>query len=110
MRSKYLLIYITCINKSEAFIIIDSLLKKKLAACVNTYPVLSKFTWKGKVRTSNEYILLIKTTSVLYKKVEEEIKKLHSYENPEIIATEIVEGSKDYLNWIDEVTSEVKKA
>lgn len=110
MKNNHILILITCKDKEESLTITNSLLKKKLAACVNQFPVESKFLWKGKVTSSKEYTLLIKTRDTLYKKVETEIKRLHSYENPEVLAINITTGSRDYLNWIDEVTEDTKIA
>jgi len=45
---------------------------------------------------------MIKTREELFDKVETAIKKLHSYETPEIVAVPIVKGSKEYLIWLDD--------
>lgn len=101
----YIQISTTTETKEQAQKIAKYLVEQKLAACVQiTGPIESTYRWKGKVETASEYLCLIKTRTTLFKKVEAAIKKLHPYETPEIIATPVIKGSKEYLNWLDEET------
>ena len=106
MREKmksYIQISTTTETKEQAQKIAQYLVEAKLAACVQiTGPITSIYRWKGKVENAQEWFCLIKTTDDLYNKVEAAIKDLHTYETPEIIAVQIVKGSKEYLNWIYE--------
>lgn len=78
-----------------------SILKKRLAACANIVSgVDSRFWWKGRLDRAKEALIMFKTVAKNFKKIEKEIKRLHSYEVPEIIAVPIMAGSKSYLNWI----------
>jgi Uncharacterized protein involved in tolerance to divalent cations len=91
-------------TKEEAEKIAQYLVEQKLAACVQiTGPITSIYRWKGKVENAQEWLCLIKTRDDLYNKVEAAIKKLHSYETPEIIAVPIIKGSTEYLSWLDDV-------
>jgi periplasmic divalent cation tolerance protein len=91
-------------TKEEAEKIAQYLVEQKLAACVQiTGPIASTYRWKGKVETANEWLCLIKTLEDLYDKVETAIKKLHSYETPEIIAVPIIKGNSEYLSWLNDV-------
>lgn len=102
---KYIMIYCTTSNKDSALKISNELVNKKLVACCNIIPAItSVYNWQNKVNTDAEVLMIMKTKSTLFKLVEQEIKKLHDYEVPEIISTEITDGSEDYLNWIDEQT------
>lgn len=102
---KYIMIYCTTSNKDSALKIANELVNKKLVACCNIIPeITSVYNWQNKVNTDAEVLMIMKTKSTLFKLVEQEIKKLHDYEVPEIISTEITDGSEDYLNWIDEQT------
>jgi periplasmic divalent cation tolerance protein len=97
------LILVTCGNRREAKKIARRLVESKLAACVNVgSPVESIYRWKGKIKDDREYLLLIKTRRELFPIVEATVRALHSYSTPEIVAVPIVEGSQDYLAWIDE--------
>lgn len=101
----HVVIFITCPNKKEADRIAKHLIKSKLAACVNIVgDIKSLFWWKSKVDIAKEALLIIKTKKTLINKLIKEVKSLHSYEVPEIIALPIVAGNKKYLDWINECT------
>jgi periplasmic divalent cation tolerance protein len=101
----YCIVFVTCPNDKKAEKIANVLLKKKLVACVNITPkIKSLYWWENKIEKSNEVLMIIKTKSKLFKKVEKEIKKIHPYEVPEIISIKIEKGLKKYLNWVKEVT------
>jgi periplasmic divalent cation tolerance protein len=79
------------------------LVEKKLAACVNVIEqVHSTYWWMGKIENDTEGLLIAKTKSELFKKLMEEVKKVHPYGVPEIIALPIADGNENYLRWIDE--------
>ena len=104
MKTDYCMITTTFDNKDEANKIIKILLKQRLVSCCQLSNITSSYHWKGKIENSNEYLLQMKTKKSLYKEVEETILKLHSYETPQIICFDIIEGYKGYLNWIEEET------
>lgn len=104
MKNKYIMITTTFDNEEEANSVINSLLEKRLVSCCQLSNITSSYHWKGNIEHSNEYLLQMKTKKELYKEVENEILKLHSYETPQIICYDIVDGYKDYLNWIGEET------
>jgi periplasmic divalent cation tolerance protein len=81
--------------------IADSLVEKRLAACVQILgPITSVYRWKGKTETTREWQCLVKTSIDRYGEVEAAIKAIHSYETPEIIALPITAGSLEYLGWL----------
>jgi len=99
----FIQIMTTTETKEQAQAIARHLLDTKLAACVQiTGAIESTYRWKGKVENAREYSCLMKTREDLFPKVEAAIKKLHSYETPEIIAVPIIQGSNEYLKWLDE--------
>ena len=95
---------ITTTDKKElAGAIARHLVEDKLAACVQVLDgIESTYLWKGKIETSREFMCLIKTREDLYPQVEAAIKKMHTYETPEILALPIQQGNEDYLKWLDE--------
>ena len=58
------------------------------------------YRWEGELKTGTEVLLLIKTASTCWERLEAEIKRLHPYELPEIIAVPITAGHKPYIDWI----------
>ena len=82
-------------------LIANTLLNKKLAACVNMIPRMrSKYVADGRITESREVILLIKTTERFENKVYKTIKDLHNYEIPEISTIQTSKVDKDYENWL----------
>jgi periplasmic divalent cation tolerance protein len=97
---EYIEIVTTSDNKSVLQRIADSLVRKKLAACVQlVQPVTSTYRWKGKVAHAREYMCIIKTRRSAYARVEKEILRSHNYSLPQITSVRI-SGSKGYLDWI----------
>ena len=97
----YIVLFITTDTAEEARKIAEVLLEQKKAACVNIIPgVNSLFRWEGKVDSARENLLVVKTKASLLSEVINLVKKVHSYDVPEIIALPIIGGNKDYLDWI----------
>ncbi|HDO41758.1 MAG TPA: divalent-cation tolerance protein CutA [Candidatus Bathyarchaeota archaeon] len=93
---------VTASSREEAEKIATTLLERKLIACANILgPVSSRFWWQGKIDSAEEYMIFMKTKRELFDQVADNVKQLHSYEVPEIIALPIVEGAKPYLEWIN---------
>lgn len=89
-------------SEEEAATIADALLDGRLAACVQVAgPVRSRYRWKGRIESAEEWLLVAKTTAAAVEEAMAEIGRRHSYETPEITATPIVAGSPGYLGWID---------
>lgn len=91
-------IYTTCQDKKEAKKIADILLKKRLIACANFFPVESRYWWRGKLASGKEYALLMKGKGRV-KEIIKEIEKAHSYETPAIYA-EKIKVSRKTDKWI----------
>jgi len=97
-----LVVLVNCSSSDEAQVIGKHLVEKRLAACVNLVPGMqSWYWWEGKVTHDNEVLVMIKTSRECFAKLEQEVARLHSYAVPEVIALQIVDGSKNYLSWIE---------
>jgi periplasmic divalent cation tolerance protein len=89
-------------SRDEARRIAETLVDRKLAACVNIITkAVSIYRWKGKVEEAEEWILLIKTAAG-FEPVRDAILEMHSYELPECMSIAIEDGSPDYLKWLAE--------
>ncbi len=100
-KTGYSVVLVTTSSLLEAKKIAKALLNKKLCACVNIIPKInSMYVWKGTLHDEKEVLLVIKTKKELFKQVSTEVKRLHSYTVPEVIALPVLEGHKAYLDWI----------
>ncbi len=101
----FIVVFVTCSSLEEAEKIGNSLVGKRLVACVNIMPEIeSIFLWKGKIAKEKEVLLIAKSRMELFDSIQNEVRELHSYEVPEIIALPIEAGAEDYLEWIKKET------
>ena len=99
--SETLLVITNCPNEEIANTIALAVIEAKLAVCVNIMPrVQSLYHWQGKVESTTEIPLFIKSTAANYAALEAAIQKLHPYDIPEIIALPVERGLPAYLNWV----------
>jgi periplasmic divalent cation tolerance protein len=97
-----IVVFSACGSAMEADAIARRLVEKRLAACVNLLPgARSIYHWKGAMEESEEVLLVIKSSRALFRELRAELEKVHSYEVPELIAMPIVDGSEQYLEWMD---------
>jgi periplasmic divalent cation tolerance protein len=99
--TEYVQVLTTTGSAEEAQRISEVLVERRLAACVQVLgPILSRYRWQGVVEEAEEWQCLAKTEAARYGEVEAAIREVHSYEEPEIVATPIVAGSTGYLDWV----------
>ena len=95
------MVLLTAANGEEAVRLADMLIGAHLAACVQILPEMeSVYRWQGKIERQPEVLLLAKTVRSKFEELEKQVRALHSYETPEIIAVPIVAGSTPYLDWL----------
>lgn len=103
MSSEYIQVLTTVASEEEAERVCSTLIDQRLAACVQVIgPITSRYRWQGAVEKEREWQCLAKTEAARYDEVEEAIRKVHSYEEPEILAIPILAGSSGYLAWVSE--------
>ncbi len=104
LTNDYIIVLITTKDKHEAEKIANALLKERLIACANIInPVCSLFHWQGKIDNAEECLVVMKSRKKLFAELTDHVKLLHSYDVPEVLALPIIDGSKNYLNWMSEV-------
>ncbi|MBU7016983.1 MAG: divalent-cation tolerance protein CutA [Theionarchaea archaeon] len=100
---EYSFIYFTCSSKEEAHTIGKTLVERRLVACVNIFNVSSMFIWKGTLEEAEEYAAFLKTEKRKVKETIEEVKRLHSYDVPDVVEIPLGEGYEPLFEWISEV-------
>ncbi len=96
-----IVVLLTAANRAEAARLAEMLVASRLAACVQIMPAMeSVYLWQGKIERQSEVLLIAKTISSKFAELEREMRALHSYEVPEIIALPVMAGSATYLEWL----------
>jgi len=95
--------YITAPDEKEAKKIGEMLVRERLAACANYFPIKSFFMWQGQYETEKEYVILAKTTEKKFDALKARIIEAHEYELPCILKI-IAEANEEYAKWVEERT------
>ena len=100
-----IVVFTTCGSEAEARKLAAALIEKHLAACVNiTAPITSVYRWKGILEEAQEWMLIIKSRRERFEELRILLEGAHSYELPEVLAVPVVEGSPNYLAWVEDET------
>jgi periplasmic divalent cation tolerance protein len=103
--AEYIEVHTTIDSQEGAQKIANAIVSEHFAACVQiSGPITSTYWWQGKMEQTEEWVCTAKTRSELYSKLEHAIREVHTYDVPEILAVNVVEGNADYLNWISQET------
>lgn len=96
-----IVVFMTAPHREEAVRLADMLVGAHLAACVQILPEMeSVYRWQGKIERQTEILLIAKTIRSKFEELEREVRALHSYETPEILALPLIAGSQPYLDWL----------
>ncbi|CAN1340831.1 Protein CutA, chloroplastic [Linum perenne] len=100
-----IVVYVTVPSREAGKKLANSIVKERLAACVNIVPgIESVYEWKGEIQTDSEELLIIKTRQSLLESLTEHVKANHEYDTPEVISLPITGGSTAYLEWLKKST------
>lgn len=101
MTTEHVIILTTWPDQDSARLHATTLLKNRLAACINILPEMqSLYVWEGELESGKEHQMIIKTTTHQIAAVQQAIVDSHPYECPEILVVPVTGGFPDYLNWI----------
>jgi periplasmic divalent cation tolerance protein len=101
MASDVFVVFVTAPASEEGEKVARHIVEKRLCACVNAIRgVRSLFWWEGQIQDDSEVLLVIKTSKTLLDDLIAEIKKVHPYSVPEVIALPVKKGNPAYLSWV----------
>lgn len=96
-----IVVFMTAGNREEAARLAEMMVAARLAACVQILPEMeSIYRWQGKIERQPEILIIAKTTASRFEELEREVRAIHSYDTPEIVALPLTSGSGPYLNWL----------
>jgi periplasmic divalent cation tolerance protein len=95
------IVFMTAARREEAELLARALVEKRLAACVQIISdIRSVYWWQGRVCDEPETLCMAKTTAACFDELSAEVKRLHSYDVPEIVFVPIADASPEYRQWI----------
>lgn len=97
----FIAVYITHASELEAQKFSDTLVKERLVACANIFPMKSAYWWQGAIQKEDEFVTIVKTIPENWKALEQKVLAIHPYEVPCIMKIE-VEANQAYEKWIKE--------
>jgi periplasmic divalent cation tolerance protein len=97
---EYRSVYITVRDEPEARKLGQALVREKLAAYVNYFPVKSIYRWQENIEESGEIAIIAKTRTELAEPLIQRVKELHSYEVPCVVSWIIEKGNPDFIDWM----------
>ena len=104
MDTTYCMVMTTTENEEGAVALAREVVEAQLAACIQVTRIRSVFVWEGAVNDENECLLLIKTRTDVYERLEAFIREHHPYDVPELLQVPVTGGLGPYLSWVDEMT------
>jgi periplasmic divalent cation tolerance protein len=103
--SRFLQVQTTTDSRSEAVELAQGAVQARLAACAQVAgPLASTYWWEDGVERAEEWLIMLKLPADRFDELAAFLAERHSYDEPEIIATEIVAGSPSYLDWLRDET------
>lgn len=101
MTTEIRLFYVTCPNQEVARKISFTLLQEGLVACTNILPGMeSLYWWEGKIESSQEVVLILKSTVAQSPRIIARVESLHPYNTPCILTLPVESGSDAYVRWL----------
>jgi periplasmic divalent cation tolerance protein len=96
-----IVVFMTAANRDEAVRLAEMMVAARLAACVQILPEMeSVYRWQGKIERQQEVLVIAKTAASKFEKLEREVRAIHSYDTPEIVALPLTAASSPYLEWL----------
>ncbi len=96
----YIQVVTTVADKTQAQRLAAILLEQHLAACIQITSCDSWYRWQGKIEQSEEMVCTLKSRRDLFPELCRVIRAHHPYQVPEILASPVIAGAENYLNWL----------
>ncbi|UQX03530.1 divalent-cation tolerance protein CutA [Streptomyces sp. RerS4] len=100
----FIVVTTTHASEEEARALATAVVRERLAACAQVYPISSVYRWEGEVRSESEWRVDFKTRADLFDRLAKSITDKHAYDTPEIVGVPLVTGSAKYLDWVNDET------
>jgi periplasmic divalent cation tolerance protein len=97
----FALVLITAPDLKTARALAKAALLARLIACANLVPKIeSHYRWQGKIESSAEVLLVLKTQKSKLAALEKLVLAKHPYDTPEFLVLPVSAGNEKYLDWL----------
>jgi len=97
----FAIVLVTAPNLKTGRALANAALKAGLIACANLVPgIESHYRWKGKIKSSAEVLMILKTKTSSVAALERLVLAEHPYDTPEFLVLPLKAGNKKYLDWL----------
>ena len=96
------LLFLSCKNNQEADKISFKLLEKRLIVCAKKIKINSNYLWKDKIESDLEILLIMDSIEKNFNKINQEVKKIHSYKTYNLIMTGVNKINDGALKWLQD--------
>ena len=98
---KFSIVLVTAPDLKTARKLARVALQARLVACANLIPKIeSHYWWQGKMESSPETLLILKTQKSKLAALEKLVLTKHPYDTPEFVVLPLSAGNKKYLDWL----------
>jgi periplasmic divalent cation tolerance protein len=99
--TKFAIVLVTAPDLKAARALAKAALSARLIACANLVPKIeSHYRWRGKIESSREVLLILKTQKSKLAALEKLVLAKHAYDTPEFLVLPLSAGGKKYLDWL----------
>lgn len=99
--TRFAVVLVTAPDLKTARTLAKAALRARLIACANLVPEIeSHYWWRGKIESSAEILLVLKTRKTRLAALEKLVLARHPYDTPEFIVLPLSAGNKKYLDWL----------
>lgn len=110
MTEEVRVVLVTGPDRDALLRIARAVVEDRLAACVNVWEgVRSVYRWEGSVHEEEEGMAVLKAPAGRIQALEERVRALHPYDEPEFVVLPVEGGAESYLEWIIESTTETDR-
>ena len=101
---RFAAVLVTAPDLKTARVLARAALRARLIACANLVPKIeSHYRWKGKIESTGEVLLILKTKKSNLRALEKLILAKHPYDTPEFLVLPLDAGSRRYLDWLAQI-------
>jgi periplasmic divalent cation tolerance protein len=92
-------------SEESAMDLARTLVQEKVVACATILGRgMSIYSWNSEIQESAEWVVMMKLPASQTERLKMRLPELHSYQVPELIVTDVIDGHPAYLDWVKQAS------